>query len=444
MWNRRVVKGGLSKVLPTAASLVAGFLVAGSASADSITLAWNSNSASDVTGYRVFVGLAPGAYTETFDVASSLTTFTYTGATNGVRYYFAVAAQAGDLTGVASAEVSTDKASPFGLPTEGSRVSPAPAVSSLSLEPPTTCRQDCVSVVGSSSGEISSLTALSNGALLYVEGGERVVMQSGDRRELVLQAGVNEQFVEAAVDPQFVSNGLAFVAVLRPRDSEAGELDVIRHRYVAGALGEPATVVPGLTVPEGRRAPIAVGDDGLLYVAEPANGSRRDAYASRVLVFDRDGATPRGNPSPVAAPGFDTPSKLVWDAPRKRAWLTSQESAATEGLKVIRRTAVDASLAGVDGRDAATTVAAVGSHVIQAIAVGPKNEGLVVATDREIIALALDGSAPRHVDLEAYGTPTAVAIGTGGERYVAVRRLPANGGDFILLKIADAPSRLVP
>lgn len=444
MWNRRVVKESLPNGLLTAASLVAGVLLASSASADSITLAWDSTPEPDVTGYRVFVGLAPGAYTETFDVAGSLNTFTYTGATNGVRYYFAVAAQAGDLTGVASAEISTDKASVLGLPTDASRVSPAAAVSSLSLDPQATCREDCVSLVGTSAAEITSLTALSNGALLYVEGGERVVMQSGDRRELVLQAGTNEQFIEAAVDPQFFSNGLAYVSVLRPRDSETGELDVVRHRYVAGTLGEPATVVTGIAVPEGRRAPIAVGDDGVLYVAAPATGSRRDAFASRVLVFNRDGATPRGSVSPVAAAGFDLPSKLAWDAQRKRAWLTSQDSADPAGVKVIRRTAVDASLVGGDTRDAATAESVVGPHAIQAIAVPPNHEGLVVATESELVAFGLDGSTPRHVNLEAYGIPTAAAVGRGGERYVAVRRLPANGGGFVLLKIADALSRLVP
>jgi hypothetical protein len=301
-----------------------------------------------------------------------------------------------------------------------------------------------VSVVGTSAGEISSLTALSNGALLYVEGGERVVLQVGDRREPVLQAAANEHFVDAALDPHFLSNGIAYVSVLRPRDAESQEMDVVRHRYVAGALGEAATVVTGITVPEGRLAPIAVGDDGTLYVAAPANGSRRDAYASRVLEFDRDGATPQGNLSPVVAAGFDSPSELAWDPLRKRAWLASQELADAAGVKVIRRTAADATVAGADARDAATTEAAVGAHPILAMAARPNGQGLVVATDRDLLTLALDGSAARRVDLEAYGIPTSVAVGTGGERYVAIRRLPADGGGFVLLKFADDSSRLVP
>jgi len=78
-------------------------------------------------------------------------------------------------------------------------------------------------------------------------------------------------------------------------------------------------------------------------------------------------------------------------------------------------------------------------HPIVAIAVRPNAEGLVVATDRDLVALALAGSAPHRVDLEAYGSPIALSVGAGGERYVAIRRRPADGGGVVLLKISDGP-----
>jgi len=434
MGNRRVAKGGRLRVLATAAAFVAGVVIADSASAGSVTVAWDPNPEPDVVGYRVFVGTSPGTYTETFDVSATLTTFTYTAATNGVRYYFAVAAQAGEVIGTSSAEVSTDQVVPSGV-SAGERLSPDARVSSLL---PERCREDCVSVLGSAAAEVSSLTTLPSGALLYVEGGERVVVQTGNSRGLVLQAAMHERFAEAALDPQFASNGLAYVSVLRPRDAETMEMDIVRHRYVAGAFGEPAAVVSGITVPVGRAAPFVVGDDGLLYVAAPANESRRDAYGSSVLVFDRDGATPRGTASPIVAAGFDRPSGLAWDSQRRRAWLAGQDQAGSAGVKVIRRMAVDGQGA-TDARDAAMAEAAVAQHPIVDIAVRPNAEGLVVATDRDLVALALDGSAPHRVDLEAYGTPIAVSLGAGGERYVAVRRRPADGGGFVLLKISDGP-----
>jgi hypothetical protein len=433
MGNRRVAKGGRLRRLATVAAFVAGVVVADSASAGSVTVAWDPNPEPDVIGYRVFVGTSPGTYTETFDVSATLTTFTYTAATNGVRYYFAVAAQAGEVIGTSSVEVSTDQVAPSGV-SAGERLSPDAGVSSLL---PERCREDCVSVLGAAAAEVSSLTTLPSGALLYVEGGERVVVQTGNSRGLVLQAAANEQLVEAVLDPQFASNGLAYVSVLRSRDAETMEMDIVRHRYVAGAFGEPATVVSGITVPVGRAAPFVVGDGGLLYVAAPANESRRDAYGSSVLVFDRDGATPRGSASPVVAAGFDSPSGLAWDSQRKRAWLAGQDQAGIAGVKVIRRT-VDGQGA-ADARDAAMTEAAVTQHPIVDIAVRPNAEGLVVATDRDLVTLALDGSAPHRVDLEAYGTPIAVAVGAGGERYVAIRRRSAAGSGFVLLKISAGP-----
>jgi len=350
-----------------------------------------------------------------------------------VRYYFTVAAQAGEVIGTSSAEVSTDQIVPLGV-SSGERLSPDPGGSSLLAQP---CRVDCVSVLGAAAGKVSSLTTLPTGALLYVEGGERVIVQMGDSRGLVLHAAANEQFLEAALDPQFASNGLAYVSVLRPRDAEAMELDIVRHRYVAGAFGEPATVVSGITVPVGRAAPFVVADGGLLYVAAPANGSRRDAYGSSLLVFDHDGATPQGSASPVVAAGFDSPSGLAWDSQQKRAWLAGADQAGIAGVKVLRRT-VDGHGAS-DARDAAMTEAGVAQHPIVDIAVRPNAQGIVVATDQDLVDLALDGSAPHRVNLEAYGAPMAVSVGAGGERYVAIRRRPADGGGFVLLKISDGP-----
>jgi len=438
MGDRRVAKGGRLRALFTAAAFVAGVVLAESASAGSITVAWDPNPEPQITGYRVFVGTSPGTYTETFDVSASLTRFTYTAATSGVRYFFAIAAQVDEIVGRTSAEVSTDQISPLDLSISESRLSPAAAgVSSLSPEQP--CRQDCVSVLGAPAAEVSSLATLPNGALLYVEGGERLVVQTENSRGLALQAAANERFVEAALDQQFASNGLAYVSVLRPRDADTMEMDIVRHRYVAGAFGEPATIVAGISVPVGRAAPFVVGDGGLLYVAAPASPSRRDAYGSSVLVFDRDGATPQGNALPVVAAGFDSPFALAWDSQARRAWLAGEDQAGVAGVKVIRRAIVDGRQSAADAVGAAATEAAVTQHPIVAIAVRANAAGLVVATDRDLVAVALDGSAPHRVDLEAYGSPMALSVGAGGERYVAIRRRPADGGGFVLLKVSDAP-----
>jgi hypothetical protein len=61
-----------------------------SAFADTITLSWNPNT-DPVTGYRVHVGVQSGSYTQHYD-AGATTTFTFTTATPGQRYCFAVSA----------------------------------------------------------------------------------------------------------------------------------------------------------------------------------------------------------------------------------------------------------------------------------------------------------------------------------------------------------------
>ena len=72
-----------------------------------VTIAWDANSEPGVVGYRVYVGAAPSAYSETFD-AGNTTSFTYRTGIAGQRYYFAVTAYtSGHLEGPRSAEVST-------------------------------------------------------------------------------------------------------------------------------------------------------------------------------------------------------------------------------------------------------------------------------------------------------------------------------------------------
>ena len=76
-------------------------------SAETLVLLWDHNPEANVTGYRVFVGTAPGRYTETFDVPGVQTSFVYSNAVPGRRYYFAVAAQVDDAVwGPRSTEVA--------------------------------------------------------------------------------------------------------------------------------------------------------------------------------------------------------------------------------------------------------------------------------------------------------------------------------------------------
>jgi hypothetical protein len=61
------------------------------ASADTVSLAWDPSADSTVTGYVVYVGTQSNVYSQTFDVGN-VTTFSYSNAVAGQRYYFTVAA----------------------------------------------------------------------------------------------------------------------------------------------------------------------------------------------------------------------------------------------------------------------------------------------------------------------------------------------------------------
>jgi hypothetical protein len=78
------------------------------AQAQSVTLAWDRNPEANIAGYTVYVGVNPGTYSSTYDVnGAANTTFTFTQAIPGTRYYFSVAAyNTENITGPRSAEVS--------------------------------------------------------------------------------------------------------------------------------------------------------------------------------------------------------------------------------------------------------------------------------------------------------------------------------------------------
>src|SRR5690349_13821349 len=81
-----------------------GLLLSGSASAGSISLAWDPNT-DQVAGYKVHVGTTSGSYTQHLDVGLS-TAYTYASATDGQQYCFAVSAyNASAVEGAKSNEV---------------------------------------------------------------------------------------------------------------------------------------------------------------------------------------------------------------------------------------------------------------------------------------------------------------------------------------------------
>ena len=81
------------------------FVLAHSASADTINLMWDPNPEQSVVGYKVHVGTQSGSYTQHIDVGPT-TTWSFTSATAGQQYCFAITAYAsGPVEGPRSNEV---------------------------------------------------------------------------------------------------------------------------------------------------------------------------------------------------------------------------------------------------------------------------------------------------------------------------------------------------
>src|SRR5688572_3452244 len=407
MSNRRVGREGAAKHLLCVFLLAAGFgLFARPAAAGTITVAWDLMDAANVSGYRVYVGTSPGTYSQTFDVSADNDFFIFRNAFMGVRYYFAVAARFDDSTlSPRSGEVSSvgTRTVAGSLP-DGTRV-PDPVLAS-------DCGIDCfvVTEVARNLGEISSLAVANDGTVFAVEDGRRVLVLHAGASLTAFEAEPGTTLRDVALDPQFDTTGRVFLSLLRPRDRSTSDVEVLRLRYLANALGEPATIVGGMAAPLDAQAPVAVGDDGLVYVALPALNTRHP-YSASVLAFDQDGRLPAGQRSPVAAPGVDQPVDMAWDATNRSLWLAGQTTGSDGPLVSVSRVAGSAmTLSNVVGAGEAPAALTVVSGAARR---------LLVAAGPDLIEAAPGSTDSLRIPLEAYGTPVAVAAG-GGARYVAV------------------------
>jgi hypothetical protein len=428
MSNRHVGKEGLARHLRIIVFVLAGLAVlARPASAGTITVAWDLMTEANVTGYRIYVGTAPRNYTQTFDVSSTQDFFIFRNAFMGVRYYFAVAAQFDGATfGAKSGEVTAvgTRTVDGSLP-DGARIADPAAVSS-------SCGVDCYVVTDVAHGldEVSSLAVAGDGTVFAVEDGQRVIVLRGGTPVTAFEAEPGTTLRDLAIDPQFATSGRVFVSLLRAHDRASGAVEVLRLRYLSGALGEPSTIVIGPSVPLSAKAPIAAGDDGLLYLATPVLLARHP-YSAAVLAFDQDGRSPSGQRSPLVARGFDGPVDLAWDAQSRAVWLMGADAGAEAQLVAVSAAGAGAAL---------TNVVAAGESAAGVAIVSGAERRLLVAAGLDLIEEAPGTSDRLRISLEAYGTPVAVAS-SAGARYVATRTDGAAA--YRIVKVQDGSAPIV-
>src|SRR5262249_17275924 len=117
------MRGGiLARALAALALLL---VFAGTVHAQSISLAWNANTETDLSGYTVYYGTSSGVYPNNISLGK-VTTYTVTALTAGQTYYFALKAvnTSGQSSGYSAQVSATVPATPT-APTAASSPSPA-------------------------------------------------------------------------------------------------------------------------------------------------------------------------------------------------------------------------------------------------------------------------------------------------------------------------------
>ena len=150
--------------------VLVGLLLTAPAHAGNVTLAWDANAETDLAGYIVSWGPAPGTYTGSVDVRQ-VVTFTVPNLTGGQRYYFAVQAyNTSGLTSPYSTEVSAlvpSEATPVSVTSVTPAVGPRSGGTALSVTGTGFTAGTSVTVGGVAA---SAVTILSSTVLTCVTG----------------------------------------------------------------------------------------------------------------------------------------------------------------------------------------------------------------------------------------------------------------------------------
>jgi hypothetical protein len=212
------------------------------------------------------------------------------------------------------------------------RANPAPAGKATASCAPT--RGECydVRVLAADLNDPTDLTPTPDGRLFFVEGGKYVrVIHEGallSDPALAFSSDPPSRIVGLAADTAFDRTHTFFVAWAEATFTGATHLNITRYREVNNSFGEGAQIVTGLAIPADAAVPLSVDADGLLYVALPGgvespSASEQTPFGGVVLRFDRDGLTPRANPSasPMVSMGYTQPTALAIDLVTGRVWL---------------------------------------------------------------------------------------------------------------------------
>jgi hypothetical protein len=245
-----------------------------------------------------------------------------------------------ELTSVLNG-VESDRSSPLFVTVGGAaattaissldmRAAPANSTTICAGNPQTDCYN--VQVIASGLGAVTGLTPIPDGRVMFIEDGQqiRIVVRDSVRAVVALPFEVGRQLTGLTLDTKFETSGSVFVA-WSELDSRVPGLNITRYRELGNVLAEGATIATALPSAVDVATPLAVDDEGLVYVAVPVNPDKPVPHflsgGGVVMRFDRDGLVPRSNQhgSPIVAAGYPVPLVLTIDRPNRKVWLTGRD-----------------------------------------------------------------------------------------------------------------------
>jgi hypothetical protein len=379
-------------------------------------VAWDPIDEPGLTGYRIYIGTAPGRPTQVFDVGPVQASFVYTAAVPGQEYFISVATRARGLVGEPTPEIRVTAGATISTLTSESPLRFTPARAGADAGTPG------LTELGSGLEPISSLSFDSGGHGLFIEGDSKVryIGPAGLSAEPALETSPGTRFLSVALDPKFGETGLVYVAAATPgRDGQA-ELQIVRYRLLAGVLGEPATLVTERTA--SGAAVLAISADRILVV--------QDGAVSR---FELDGTVPRDQPG--SAPTWATtdvrPLAALWDDARGALWVIGRDRDGSVAVQAV----------GSGGTSRVTNVVSADSQAQVGASVVSGRPDVQLVSSGRVTAIDLDSGARRLEDVSRLGAPVAAwAPAPRGGAYAAVEQAHGSGAAaFTLLHLAPAP-----